>query len=391
LKNKTKIFLIALFVCAIFNPYSIKLIANSINKIATSDGITISNDNIELTKSKGDLISDKEAKELKDSKLTGEEYNFNTTYYPYYGMLSDNEKKLYKQVYVHMLKVKDSFVPYIDVNITEVKRTFEAIYNDHPEIFWVDTTYTYKYTKDNKCVQIDLTYNDTALDLEKHKKIFNTEVNRIIKNAKKYKTNYEREKYVHDVLVTSIKYDKTATMNQSAYSALINKNTICAGYARAFQYILMKLGIPTYYVVGTSTVNHAWNMVKLDDGYYNVDLTWDNSDLTRYKYFNKTDSDFSSSHKRTGLSLGLPSCNAYTYRNIVNNKNVDKTSNIKTEIKVNLDDNTKNEPKTKKEVIIDEPPVDIEENTNTEEIVDPALEQDNEQIEDNNMGEENEE
>ena len=227
-------------------------------------------------------------------------------------MLSDNEKKLYKQVYVHMLKVKDSFVPYIDVNITEVKRTFEAIYNDHPEIFWVDTTYTYKYTKDNKCVQIDLTYNDTALDLEKHKKIFNTEVNRIIKNAKKYKTNYEREKYVHDVLVTSIKYDKTATMNQSAYSALINKNTICAGYARAFQYILMKLGIPTYYVVGTSTVNHAWNMVKLDDGYYNVDLTWDNSDLTRYKYFNKTDSDFSSSHKRTGLSLGLPSCNAYT-------------------------------------------------------------------------------
>jgi len=389
LKSKTKIFLIALFVCAVFNPYSIKLIANSLNRIATSDGITVSNENLELTKSKGDLISDKEAKELKDSKLTGEQYNFNTSYYPYYGMLTDNEKKLYKQIYAHMLKVKNSFVPYINVNVEEVKRTFEAIYNDHPEIFWVDTTYTYKYTKENKCVQIDLSYNDTAQDLEKHKKIFNAEVNKIILGAKKYKTNFEREKYVHDILVTTIKYDKTATMNQSAYSALINKNTICAGYARAFQYILMKLGIPTYYVVGTSTVNHAWNMVKLDDGYYNVDLTWDNSDLTRYKYFNKTDSDFRTSHTRTGLSLGLPSCNSYAYRNIVNNKKVDKTSNIKTEIKVDVDDKTKKEPK--KEVVIEEPPVEIDDTSNTEEIIEPVIDQDNEQTDNNEVGENNEE
>lgn len=385
MKNKIKIFVIALLVCALFNPYSIKLIATSINKIANSDGIKLTDEPDEFITSKGDLISDKESKELKDTKITGEEYNFNTIYYPYYGMLTENEKKLYKQIYAHMLKVKDSFVPYIEVNVSEVKKTFEALYNDHPEIFWVDTTYTYKYTSSNKCVQIDLSYNDTVKDLENNKKRFNNEVNKIIAGAKKYKTNYEREKYVHDILVTTIKYDKTATMNQSAYSALINKNTICAGYARAFQYILIKLGIPTYYVVGQSTVNHAWNMVKLDDGYYNVDLTWDNSDLTRYKYFNKTDNDFSTTHKRTGLSLELPRCNAYNYRNLTNN-NKTKTSDVEQNIQINIKSNKNVKPKPK-EVIIDEPPVEQEKQIDNEEIIEVEPEEKEDLVEDNIGGE----
>ena len=385
MKNKTKIFVIALLVCALFNPYSIKLIATSINKIANSDGIKLTDEPDEFITSKGDLISDKESKELKDTKITGEEYNFNTIYYPYYGMLTENEKKLYKQIYAHMLKVKDSFVPYTEVNVSEVKKTFEALYNDHPEIFWVDTTYTYKYTSSNKCVQIDLSYNDTVKDLENNKKRFNNEVNKIIAGAKKYKTNYEREKYVHDILVTTIKYDKTATMNQSAYSALINKNTICAGYARAFQYILIKLGIPTYYVVGQSTVNHAWNMVKLDDGYYNVDLTWDNSDLTRYKYFNKTDNDFSTTHKRTGLSLELPRCNAYNYRNLTNN-NKTKTSDVEQNIQINIKSNKNVKPKPK-EVIIDEPPVEQEKQIDNEEIIEVEPEEKEDLVEDNIGGE----
>ena len=54
--------------------------------------------------------------------------------------------------------------------------------------------------------------------------------------------------------------------------------------------------------------------MKLDDGYYNVDVTWDDADTIRYDYFNKTDADFASTHVRQNLSVYLPACNGSAYR-----------------------------------------------------------------------------
>jgi len=322
LKKYIKVFISVIIFLVLFNPFSLKFYYEFLRKNLSNDNNYTDEEYVDIY-SKGEQVDESDVEELDGSTLTGENYGFDTKYYPYFGMLNDNEKKLYKQIYANANELKEEFLPIVDIKVEEVKNTFEALYNDHPELFWLNTSYSYKYTESKKCVQVILNYNDTAKDLEKSTKIFNDKVNSIIKNAKKYKTNYEREKYVHDYLVKNIKYDKNATMNQSAYSALINKKTICAGYARAFQYIMIKLEIPTYYVVGVSNVNHAWNMILLDDGYYNVDLTWDNSDLSRYKYFNKTDKDFSSSHTRTGLSLNLPKCSATKYRNrsdVVSNK-----------------------------------------------------------------------
>lgn len=356
MKKFIKIFVSIIIFVAIFNPFSLKFYYEFLRKNLDKDSNYETDEHVDIY-SKGEKIDESDVEELNGSTLTGENYGFDTKYYPYFGMLNNNEQKLYKQIYANANELKEIFLPIVDIKVEEVKNTFEALYNDHPELFWLNTSYSYKYTESKKCVQIILNYNDTAKDLEKSTKIFNDKVNSIIKNAKKYKTDYEREKYVHDYLVKNIKYDKNATMNQSAYSALINKKTICAGYARAFQYIMIKLEIPTYYVVGVSNVNHAWNMVLLDDGYYNVDLTWDNSDLSRYKYFNKTDKDFSSTHKRTGLSLNLPKCNATKFRNrsdVVSNKkesiptinvNVKSNSNIVSNSNNTNDNNQKKEDK----------------------------------------------
>ena len=105
-------------------------------------------------------------------------------------------------------------------------------------------------------------------------------------------------------------------MNQSAYSALVNDSTVCAGYARAFQYLMQQLGVPCYYCTGYAGENHAWNIIKLNDGFYNVDTTWDDTGSGTYDYFNKTDSDYASSHIRKELSVYLPPCNGQAYRNL---------------------------------------------------------------------------
>ncbi len=110
-----------------------------------------------------------------------------------------------------------------------------------------------------------------------------------------------------------------AEMNQSAYSALVNGQTVCAGYARAFQYILQQLGIPCYYCTGFAGESHAWNIVMLDGEFYNVDTTWDDMGIGTYDYFNKTDKDYADNHIRQELSVYLPPCNGQAYRNLEQN------------------------------------------------------------------------
>lgn len=295
--------------------------------------------------SNGNLISDDEISSLQDSGITGNDYTSNATYYPYYELLDSNEQILYKQIYANINALSTTFVPTTTITSTEVTKTLEAVYNDHPELFWLNTSYSYKYTKNGNVVQIILSFNDTANNITDAKNKFNTNANKIINAANKLSNNYKKEKYVHDAIIKITDYNLNAEMNQSAYSALVNGSTVCAGYARAFQYIMIKLEIPTYYVTGYSNGDHAWNIVKLSDGYYNVDLTWDDTNPISYKYFNLTDADIASTHSRTDYSLSLPSCTATTYRELETNSNSNKSNSTTNNNSNNSNNNSFNDNK----------------------------------------------
>ena len=121
---------------------------------------------------------------------------------------------------------------------------------------------------------------------------------------------------------------------------------------------MTKLGIPTYYCVGYSqNQNHAWNIIRLDDGYYNVDVTWDDSRYSKYSFFNRTDKDFASTHSRSTLSNNLPKCEGTKYKgytrriiikddksNTIINNNNSNDKNITTNN--NNNDSTKNNSNT---------------------------------------------
>ena len=262
-------------------------------------------------------IPDQEAQNLKEtlgSGETGEGLSFSAEEYPYYQMLSENQQSVYRQIYANAQNLTEKFAPEKTVSASDVKTAFEAVIGDHPEMFWLETGYSSKYLANGQCVEIDLKYNSTADDLESAKQRFDAAAQNLITGAASLDSNYEKEKYVHDALASVVTYDLTADMNQSAYSALVNGKSVCAGYARAYQYLLQQLGIPCYYCTGYSGGDHAWNIVKLEDGYYNVDVTWDDAAAIRYDYFNKTDADFASTHVRQNLSVYLPACNGTAYR-----------------------------------------------------------------------------
>lgn len=91
-------------------------------------------------------------------------------------------------------------------------------------------------------------------------------------------------------------YDLNAPYAHNAYGALVDGKAVCDGYTKAFQYLLQRVGIQSFMVTGIGNgVKHAWNIVRIDGKYYNVDLTWDDqkSDII-YTYFNITDEEIKS-------------------------------------------------------------------------------------------------
>lgn len=267
--------------------------------------------NLDDLKGIGSLAKDSEVS--KSLGYTGEEYSFDTTYYPYYGILDDKYKDLYKQVYANAINLNQEFTPTIDISKDEVTPIIEAVMYDHPELFYLDNSYSFKYNNKGKCLQINLKFNDLADDYENTKNLFDSKVEEIVSLASIYSSDIDKEKFVHDKLVNMLNYNNNAKYNQSAYSALINRDSVCAGYSRAFQYIMIKLDIPCYYVTGDSNGDHAWNIVQIDDSYYNVDITWDNTGNNKYGYFNKNDDDFSATHTRSEISNKLPTCSSDSY------------------------------------------------------------------------------
>lgn len=246
---------------------------------------------------------------------TGDGLTFDPLFYPYYAMLDEKGQHLYRQIYANANSLNDAFAPVEEVHVDELTDIFAAVYNDHPELFFVETAYYCKYRRDGRCAEIDLMFNRTAGNLTEAKSVFEDRAEQIAGEARRFTSNYERERYVHDALVSQIIYQDGAEMGQSAYSGLVNGRTVCAGYARAFQYILQKLEIPCYYCTGFAGENHAWNIVMLDDGYYNVDVTWDDTGEGTYDYFNKSDADYTGTHVRREMSVNLPPCNGERYRN----------------------------------------------------------------------------
>lgn len=264
-------------------------------------------------------IDEEEAKAIEKRYTygeTGEGLDFDTEYYPYYGMLSEKERSLYRQIYANSIALNRIFNPIASVSQGELRNTFIAVFNDHPELFWLESAYRGKFARSGECAEIALQFNYLVDDLNGAKKEFNAVTEEILSKAQGLESDYEAEIYVHNALLDRMEYDLRAPLNQSAYSGLVNGRTVCAGYARSFQYLMTELGIPCYYCTGYAGENHAWNIIRLEDEYYNADATWDDTEPNTYDYLNKTDHDFASTHRREDLSVYLPMCNGTKYGNL---------------------------------------------------------------------------
>ena len=85
----------------------------------------------------------------------------------------------------------------------------------------------------------------------------------------------EKAKRIYHWLQENVTYDRQASHNQNAYGALVDRKAVCKGIAKAYQLLLMQVGIPCRLVEGTldGQMNHVWNEFNAGGVWYHSDVT----------------------------------------------------------------------------------------------------------------------
>lgn len=185
-----------------------------------------------------------------------------------------------------------------------------------------DNYYAYHYLTEG----LDISGHEEALALaKKAKKI----LNKIIKDDM---SDYEKEKAIHDYIVTHGQYGfLEGDQEDESYDAkgiLLEGKGVCSSYSESMQLLLSLAGVEAKIVLGQADIEHSWNLVKLDGKWYHVDATWDDpvpdeEGRILYNYFNVPDELLSQTH--TWDTKRYEKANSYDQNYYGRNGNICKT------------------------------------------------------------------
>lgn len=129
---------------------------------------------------------------------------------------------------------------------------------------------------------------------------------------------------VYSYIIKNTEYDsKASSDSHKAYGVLKNSKGVCDGYAEAFMLFMLINDVEAEVITGKADGGpHAWNQVKVDGKWYNLDLTWDDPIDTNtgrdipnhvfYKYFMLDDKELYATH--VPESSFTHKCTDRTYR-----------------------------------------------------------------------------
>lgn len=208
-------------------------------------------------------------------------------------------------------QLERAYIP--NLTSAEIYMVKEAVYYDHPEAFWLSRNYSLDYNfKEGHFIILYSHYSyDDAMTMAR---AVENAVSAYLLDMPRNLSEYEREKYIHDRLISECEYD-TEMLEQSdddpdassAYGALVNHRAICGGYTMASKLLLDRVGIKSHAVHGTADgLPHVWLLVNVEGGWYHLDVTWDDPVLSepsaniQHAYLNLTDEMIKADHSISG-------------------------------------------------------------------------------------------
>ena len=249
---------------------------------------------------------------LEKDKYTDKEYKefqnmLDDKAFYYYNSLTNVQKDSYITLYYSALDFDESCK--VQLAEEDLSKVIDAIIYDNSEIFWLSGNCTYYVNEGYIDVRQEYRYTEDAA-----KQISNRledKIDDIISKMPDYKTDFEKELYLHDYVCDNTIYDETTfeTTGHTAHSSLLDGRTVCEGYARAVQLLLDEVGIENYLITGEASDSngadlHMWNIVKINGYYYHLDPTWNDGAFTDeqgYFYFNVPDTYIMRTHSQFNI------------------------------------------------------------------------------------------
>ena len=221
----------------------------------------------------------------------------------YYNFLSDDQKRIYESIANGVKNFQSEFVvrDYVaddkDKFASEVSIAIEAFINDHPEVFYLESEYSSYIISsfDGNIGYIRLNYTEDSIEN------FNQKIELMSQKIDEYLegldglNEYEKELEIHDRLSYSVEYSHLEELPREYHTAegsLLEGVGVCDSFAKALQLIYSRAGIDSIIVLGSLDGNpHAWNMVKINNEWYHVDLTsshsiYEETGIVNHAYFN---------------------------------------------------------------------------------------------------------
>lgn len=200
----------------------------------------------------------------------------------------------------------------------ELYNVFFQLRLDHPEIFWA-TGFRYKYYQDSPNLIFVPEYLFEKNKVKEHQRAMQARVEKLVRPVKD-KSEWEKEKFVHDFICENVRYDKLKKAYSHEIIGPLGQGVgVCEGIAKAVKVLLDALGVWCIIVICGNNpekgirYRHTWNVVKIEKTYYHLDVTFDNTlgkeqeeAGYRYDYFNLDDKKVFRDHEP--LLASAPVC-----------------------------------------------------------------------------------
>ena len=193
-----------------------------------------------------------------------------------YASLSDGQKVLYMQFLEGVNELQEVF-EVRHATKEDVEPAYHAMVVDHPELFWVDGSTRYLYYETSDVVQVTPGYCVSLDEVEGIRTQIEQVTAEYLSTLPADASDYDKAKAAYEYIINTTDYDINASQNQNIQSVLLGHSSVCAGYARAYQYLLMRSGVSCSFVEGripSTNEDHSWNIVRIDGQYAYVDVTW---------------------------------------------------------------------------------------------------------------------
>ena len=198
-----------------------------------------------------------------------------------FSQLSQEDRLLYEELLSAITGFEEKAVLSVQ-DADRIERVFTCVLADHPEIFYVDGYTLTTRTLGEEILEVDFQagYTFSRQETEERTTFVKKAAEDILSALTDGMDDYEKLKLLYDRIVTGTEYDRNAPENQTICSVFLYGRSVCQGYAKAFQYLCQRAGIPAVLVTGTVEGGeaHAWTAVRCSGSWYYADPAWGDVD-----------------------------------------------------------------------------------------------------------------